>query len=58
MELPPSTKEAALHGRGADQTAPVAIVHVENGRAPRGIVRALIGKLHNKGTELKELEIL
>ena len=57
MELPPSAKEAALHGRVAVQTAPIATVHVEDGRAPRGIVRRLVGKLHNKGTELKELEV-
>ena len=57
MELPPDAKEGALHGAVAVRTAPVLIIHVENCRAPRGEIRALIGKAHDKGTELEELEV-
>ena len=57
MELPPDAKEGALHGPVAVRTHPVLIVHVENCRAPRGEIRTLVGKAHDKGTELKELEV-
>ena len=58
MELPPDAKEGALHGPVAVGTGPVPTIHVENCRAPRGKLRALVGEAHNKGTDLKELEIL
>ena len=57
IELPPDAEEGALHGPVAVRTHPVLIIHVENGRAPRGKLRALVGKAHNKGTDLKELEV-
>ena len=58
IELPPDAKEGAPHGPVAGPTGRVPTIHVENVGAPRGIVRTLIGKLHNKGTDLKELAIL
>lgn len=57
MELPPDAEEGALHGPVAVGTARVPNIHVEDGRAPRGKIRALVGKAHNKGTELEELEV-
>ena len=57
MELPPDAKEGALHGPVAVRTEAVLCIHVENCRAPRGKVRTLVGKAHNKGDERKELEI-
>ena len=57
MELPPDAKEGAPHGPVAVGTGRVPTIHVENGRAPRGKLRALVGKAHNKGTDLEELEV-
>jgi len=58
MEPPPDDEEAALHGRVARRTESIASIHVEDGGAPCGKERALVGKAHNKRTELKELGVL
>jgi hypothetical protein len=57
-ELPPDAEEGAPHGPVAGPTARVPTIHFEDCRAPRGILRALVGKAHDKGTDRKELEIL
>lgn len=58
IELPPGAEEGALHGRVAGQTGRVPPEGLESCRAPCGILRALVGKLHNKVADSKELGVL
>jgi hypothetical protein len=55
MEPPHDGAEGSPHTDGRFCRVPPE--GLDNGRAPHGIVRALVGKLHNKVAESKELGV-